>query len=489
MTSRDLVRVGMGTASLWGSWKTPHPLLDGIDVTAVFTEDRSGSKAVVAVGDVCGMWTSTCTRLRRLIARHVGTPPDAVGVFCTQNHGAPPEGPGVYDADLWSAAFLDAVDAARSAALPAVAAYVEVRPDPPGIFNRRKRTDDAGSFTFWYGFESLPGGKAGCARLLDAAVRGLYAGPEVAVRCTLPDDSDRLWPWPASVPPRSLDAVLDGPVDPLVQGLFFRAADGRPIGAIARWSAHPVTANAPGGHSGDYPYYVRRRLSRELGGTALFLTGPCGDQAPMVVEKSRALAESTGERIAGLLLEGLGQAQWKEPAVARAATRTVRLPLREDMPRTAEQAARDLQDARAVLARLRADTAPLGEVKRASERIERLRYLVDGDLSGWCGMSFAELSAATVRHPLFALRIGDVILAGLPGEPFHSFSLELRRRMPDQRLLVCEEANGYLSYVPPAAEYAQGGYGASAAILAPAAEEMLLSNVEALVRSMGGGGA
>jgi hypothetical protein len=158
------------------------------------------------------------------------------------------------------------------------------------------------------------------------------------------------------------------------------------------------------------------------------------------------------------------------------------------MPKTAEQAVRDLQDARAVLARLRAGAAPLGDVKRASELIERLRYLVDGDLSGWCGMSFAELSAPSVRHPLFAFRIGDVILAGLPGEPFHSFSLELRKRMASQRVLVCEEANGYLSYVPPAAEYAQGGYGSSAAILAPAAEAIILSDTEALVRSIAGDG-
>ncbi len=476
--------MGFATASLWGSWKTPSPLLDGIEVTAFYAEDGWGSTAVIAVADVCGMWTSTCTRLRQLIARHVGMSMEAVGVFCTQNHGAPPEGPGIYNLDLWSTAFVRAVDAARGAARPALAAYVEVRPDPPGLFNRRKQTRDAGAFTFWFGFEALSGGKAGCARLLDAAVRGLYAGPEVAVRCTLPDERDRQWPWPAAVPARFPDAVLDGPVDPLVQGLFFRAARGEPIGSIARWSAHPVTANTPAGHSGDYPYYVRRRLSRELGGTSLFLTGPCGDQAPMVVEKSRALAESTGDRVAGLLLEGLGRAQWSEPGVVRAATRTATLPLRDDLPATAEQAARDLEAARAELARQRAGSTPLRDVKRASERVERLRYLVDGDLSGWCGMSLAELTASTVLHPLFAVRVGDVILAGLPGEPFHSYSIGLRSRIPGQRLFVCEEGNGYLSYVPPAAEYAHGGYGVAAAILAPGAEEILLSESEALVRSV-----
>jgi hypothetical protein len=58
--------------------------------------------------------------------------------------------------------------------------------------------------------------------------------------------------------------------------------------------------------------------------------------------------------------------------------------------------------------------------------------------------------------------------------------------MPGLRLVVCEEANGYLSYVPPASEYAQGGYGVAPAILAPAAEEILLSETEALARSIAG---
>jgi hypothetical protein len=289
------VRIGFGSASLWGTWKSNRPLLDGIEVTALYAEDQAGASAVVAVADVCGMWPSTCSRLRELIARRIGSSADGVGVFCTQNHGAPMEGPGIYDGALWDAAFLQAVDAARKAAQPVLAAYVETRADPPALFNRRKRIPQAGSFTFWFGFEPAPGGNAGCGRLLDAAVRGLYAGPEVAVRCPLPDGGDRRWAWPKGIPLLPSNAVLDGPVDPLIQGIFLRTEKGDPVGAIARWSAHPVTANAFGaGHSGDYPYYVRRRLAREFGGPALFLTGPCGDQAPMVVEKSRALAESTG---------------------------------------------------------------------------------------------------------------------------------------------------------------------------------------------------
>lgn len=42
---------------------------------------------------------------------------------------------------------------------------------------------------------------------------------------------------------------------------------------------------------------------------------------------------------------------------------------------------------------------------------------------------------------------------------------------------MTEEANGYLSYIPGAADYSKGGYGAAAAIVAPEAEEILLDEM------------
>ena len=51
-------------------------------------------------------------------------------------------------------------------------------------------------------------------------------------------------------------------------------------------------------------------------------------------------------------------------------------------------------------------------------------------------------------------------------------------------LVVVEEANGYLSYIPAADEYEQGGYGSAAAILDPAAENVLLDRLGDLIRTV-----
>lgn len=94
--SGNEVKVGFGRASLWKSWHTERPLADEIDVRAVVADSAAG-RAAIAVADVCGMWPSTCLRLRRAVAAQIGTAEERVGIFCTQNHGAPMEAPDLYD--------------------------------------------------------------------------------------------------------------------------------------------------------------------------------------------------------------------------------------------------------------------------------------------------------------------------------------------------------------------------------------------------------
>ena len=478
------MRVGFGSASLWSSWHTDAPLEDEIQVNAMVALEEGQAAAAIAVADVCGMWPSTCFGLRDAIAEAVGTTPERVGIFCTQNHGAPMEGPGVYDLAQWDSAFVAAAREASASAQPAHVAHVSLRPDPPGVVNRRKRVPDLDSFSFYYGFELLLDGRAGCAELLEQAAHGLWSGPERAVRSPAPQ-ARAGWPAPPAALGVPSNALLDDPVDSLVQALFFRSPAGDAIGSLSRWAAHPVTANARGGgHSGDYPAYIRRRLSDRFGGRALFLTGPCGNQAPLVHGKSRLLAEQTGCRVADLLLSGLHGVEWQDNPCVRAASRAVALPLRRDYPRDLAAAQEELESARRRFHQARREGGALRELKRLSEEIERLRYTVDGAHYAWCGFRVEELAPGAVGHPLYALRLGDAVIVGLPGEPFGSYSTKLRERCGAERLIVAEECNGYLSYIPPAEEYPLGGYGSAAAILDPAAEEVLLSEACDLTSSL-----
>jgi hypothetical protein len=196
------------------------------------------------------------------------------------------------------------------------------------------------------------------------------------------------------------------------------------------------------------------------------------------------LAEQTGHRVADLVLSRLATIEWQVNPSICAASRTVALPLRHDYPRDLVTAEEELEFARRQFYRAREKGGPLPELKRLSEEIERLRYAVDGAHHAWCGFRVEELAPGAVYHPLYALRLGDAVVVGLPGEPFGSYSTSLRERLGGDRLIVAEECNGYLSYIPSAVEYPLGGYGSAAAILDPAAEEELLSEACELVSAL-----
>jgi len=476
--------VGFGKTSLRGTWPTTWSFADDIEARAVVWRPEHGDPVAIVIGDLLSQWPSRCLPIREAVARRIQTPPENVGVFCTQNHGVPLDAPDVFELDRLAEAFARAAGNALNTARPALMAYVETSPRPAGVINRRVRVDGAGSFTFYFGFDVFPNGRAGHAHLLDLAIRGLYAGSDDILRCPHPQAGT----WPAApddIPGLPPDPYFSEAEDPLMQGLFFKTPDGRPLGSISRWAAHPITANAAGStsHSADYPYYVRQCLAREFGGGAAFLTGPCGNQAPLVHRKSVALAQQTGEWVARQLLSALPAAQWRPLEAVGAASEWIELPVRSDYPRSLEQAQRDREAAQAEFHAWRTRKGPerFRRLKALADEMDRLNYTCSQTHRAWCGLTVADLAAGRVRHPIFALRANDTVIAGLPGEPFGAFSVALRAHRSDVSVITAEECNGYLGYIPTAAEFPLGGYESDAAIFHPDAEAILLRESAALM--------
>jgi len=476
------VKVGFGRDTLWGSWPTKLPLHDDIDVRVMVLVDGDGNASALAAADVDNMWPSVCLRMRQAIADRIGAPPERVGIFTTQNHSVATRGPDAFDLDAWERAFVRAAGQAHGAAQPAAMAYVEVDPQPPRVVNRRKRFGEMGSFCFWHGYEVTADGRVGCARLLEAACRGLLAGLETPVRSRPPAKAEAKLDPRAGIPDIPADAALDAPADTLIQAIFFRSPSGEPIGSFSRLAAHPCTANVSGSmHTGDYPAYLRRRLSERFGGGALFLTGPCGDQAPLIESKSLELARRIGTDVADLLLDGLREADWREVESVRAVSVEVELPVRRDYPDSPESARRGLAEARRRFRELVSSSGSLKELKATLEEVERLEYAAGETQYELCGVRPESLEGRVLRHPLFAASIGDVVIAGLPGEPFGGFSLQLRDRFRSLKLVVVDECNGYVTYVPTTDEYPLGGYGPALTFLAPECEAILISGAAELI--------
>jgi hypothetical protein len=191
------------------------------------------------------------------------------------------------------------------------------------------------------------------------------------------------------------------------------------------------------------------------------------------------LAQSLGTRVADLLCDGLTSARWQPVARLRAHSRSVSLPLRSDYPASMAAAREERERARLALRQ----THDLAGRKRLAEEIERLSYTVDDHHFSWCGFR-PEEADGQVDHVLFGMALDQVAVIGLPGEPFGAYSARLRRPFTNAAVLVAEEGNGYLSYIPGAEDFADGGYGAAAAILAPEAEGVLLGEASRIIAEL-----
>lgn len=243
----------------------------------------------------------------------------------------------------------------------------------------------------------------------------------------------------------------DGPVDPRLHAVLLRRdIDGQPVAGVIRFTCHAVVL---GGEnrlvSADWVGHARRRLEQGLGGGALALVanGPAGNINP-ALRGTPELAREMGENIGRAALAALAGAS-KASRVLRVARQAVDLPLGV-LPDTAalEGIRRDH------LARAEAQEAlgtPAGNI---NQRI----HLV---YAGWAGKALqhglAGLSPGTVAAEVQALRLGESILVGLPGEPFAEFGLQLQQEWGSQ-VIPLGYTNVNVGYVPWPDAYAEGGY-------------------------------
>jgi len=196
------------------------------------------------------------------------------------------------------------------------------------------------------------------------------------------------------------------------------------------------------------------------------------------------------KKVADRLLAELPAADWSHDATFAAGTRNVDLPIRDEVPQTTAAAQ---QQFHAAVARLNArrngthgEKATLAEIKRLSETVELLSYLADGGFTAWTGLTVEQLHQPHFSHPLFAMRLGDAVILGLASEPFGTYSIRLRDAQPHIRLIVSEQCNGWLGYIPTAEDYPAGGYEVCCALTSPAVDEALTQAATALIHDVAG---
>lgn len=273
------------------------------------------------------------------------------------------------------------------------------------------------------------------------------------------------------------DQIADwGARDPEVTVLFFEPLDHRPGVVLTHFACHPVTVQVQPLVSADFPGSAMTFVEQVEVGCAhsLYLQGAAGSINP-VRSDSRNFedVQRYGQILAGEVIKQLGMLAAPDcpvsSVITRAISETMTVPSRELPPihpieeehRRGEEA---VSNARTEEERMRAARGLL----RVTERLERVRR---GD--------------APVEAEVQAIRIGDAVFVGIPGEPFMELGLALKQSNP--RVLCVGYANDWLGYIAPPAAFEQGGYEVSLgtwSIVGPEAFDRMVEAGRSLVQEL-----
>lgn len=214
-------------------------------------------------------------------------------------------------------------------------------------------------------------------------------------------------------------------------------------------AAHPYILGAENVLiSGDYPSFAASRIETSgIGATALFLNGCAGDIAPLGAFDGLDRARREGDRLAAAVLSAV-----------KSGVRMDALPLHGDSLRVA------------------LDYAPLPAVTEiellATERERTVRpeersnpevqLQIRAAYADWAYHLRRILAGIEPLDPVIAevqaLRIGDLTLIGISGEPFWQTGEKLKRLAQTSHAWSLGYCNAYSGYLPPAEAIPQGGY-------------------------------
>ncbi|MBI5094846.1 MAG: neutral/alkaline non-lysosomal ceramidase N-terminal domain-containing protein [Candidatus Hydrogenedentes bacterium] len=241
---------------------------------------------------------------------------------------------------------------------------------------------------------------------------------------------------------------IDGPLGPTdPQGFALTARhDGRIAGMLVNFALHPaVLAGDNWDFSPDWPGYLREALHRYAGSRApiVYVNGAQGNINHLDAwdpRQGRGVKEA--QRIGYVLANDVASALAAESELdgpLRIASDLVMLHKRRVAPEAVSAAQTRLA--------ARGARAVAGQEDGIPE------WYFDRELVEHAARQNEKVVAETQ-----VIRIGEAVLAGLPGEFFTEFGLQLKQESPARFTLPVGLANGALGYIPTPEAIVQGGY-------------------------------
>lgn len=415
-------------------------VIDDLYVRAAAFSDGA-HKAVVLAADLCLLRGNTCTEFRETIADFCGIDMDAIFINCNHTHTGPLTIPDFASDKLPDPAYMeflritfrDAAACALEDLKPAQAYAAETTAE--GIsFIRRFRM------------------KNGAVRTNPGAMN-----PDIDHPLGTPNESLKL-----------LKLVREGGDD-----LF-----------IFNFGTHSDTI---GGEyiSADYSGYACAAIEGAIPGTqAMFLIAPQGDVNHYDPTKPKcgklfsprheedpleraAHAKHMGRVIAGKLLTVCDRAERIDTSKICWGSMDVEIPSHRENDRLEEAKKINTYYEAGRLDEILPADAPRTELVAEARRIIRLENGPD-----------------SYQYQVYALRLGDFVLACLPGEPFTEIHNRILAESPFKNIMVCCLTNNCCGYFPTTQAFHEGGYEAKTSVYNIGADDVLVEGMCKLLKTL-----
>ena len=257
----------------------------------------------------------------------------------------------------------------------------------------------------------------------------------------------------------------EGPTDPDLTVIRIEDLTGEVLAAVSNFACHQSVALMSSSLSGDFYGEAMAILEGVLGepGVVLCTNGAAANVDPTLEmpywgPRDDRMARHLGRIFAAQVLECLERVEVEDITPVSAALEPVDLPVRPDW---------------------------INLLETGQERMQQ------EFATGWSLSPALEcmLRERVIHTEVQALRLNDLILAGLPGEVFTETGLELKSETKNSAVAVLELTNDNIGYIPTAQVFAEGGYEVGQHLwgrITPAATDLLLTAARRVISKLTG---
>ncbi len=428
----------------------------GTDMYArLFYINSNGAEVLIAALDLADSYRKTAIKFREIVSQKTNIPADNIWYHELQLHAASGSQTNEEIVEKMADAVSQEVIKMKNNATEFDCEVTEAYAGTKFSYNREQYVHGLGGVTVWAGLKYDENGKPYSQDPGRMLLRG----------------------YKPELPVFDKPIYFDNPNDPLAYLFVFKNKQGEIIGTISRFAAHPDVAVLFESHGiSDYKFnfdwcgYLCEYMETEYNATAVYFNGPCANLAVKkgfegITDYKSSAAEA--KRIGELIAEFLVDARKKKTVSlgngdnCKAARFEIELPIREDLetsvekllervPQDEEKAEKEFRNA------IETNALP-SEVKTLVDNRYRATYNRFFPKHS-CAFDDENLSKKTAVVDVTALKLGDYLFIGVPGESMVEMTFWLRSTFTGVKTITLDQVNGYYSYMATPTSLTLGGY-------------------------------